>query len=52
MEKIDEGVETVTSPTNAEVGTSFNEKSDGLHDYRADVVDVYLGNHPTEDKDG
>jgi hypothetical protein len=52
LEKLDEGIEAVISPAGAEVGTSFNEKSGGLHGYQADVADVYPGDHPTEDKDG
>jgi hypothetical protein len=52
LEKLDEGIEAVISPAGADVGTSFNEKSGGLHGYQADVAEVYPGDHPTEDKDG
>lgn len=40
-----------SSPADAVVGTSFNEKSDELHGYQADVVDVSPDDHPTQDED-
>jgi len=46
-EKVDEGT---TSPSDAVVGTSFNEKSDTLHGHH--VVDIYPDEHPPGDEDG
>ena len=50
-ERMDEKVATVTSPADAVVGTSFNEKSEGLHRYQANVVDINPDDHPTKDED-
>jgi len=42
----------VTSPVDAVVGTSFDEKSGGLDGCQAGVVDILPGDHPPEDEDG
>ena len=48
-EKVDE---KTTSPSDAVVGTSFNEKSDALHGHRTDAVDIHPDEHPPGDQDG
>ena len=44
--------EQVTSPSDAVVSTSFNEKSDRLHGYQMDVVDIHHDEHPPGNEDG
>jgi hypothetical protein len=48
-EKADEGVKSHTDPI---VGTSFNEKSDELGEYQAEVVEIHPDDHPPQAKDG
>lgn len=44
--------EKTISPSDAVVGTSFNEKSDALHGHRTDVVDIRPDEHPPGNEDG
>lgn len=37
--------------TDAVIGTSFNEKSDGMHECWTGVVDINPGDHPIKDED-
>lgn len=48
-EKVDE---KAISPTDAAVGTSFNEKSDRLHGHQVDVVNIHPDDHPPNDENG
>lgn len=48
-EKADERVKSHTDPG---VGTSFNEKSDELGEYQAEVVEIHPDDHPPQAKDG
>lgn len=43
--------DTVDSPTDVVVSTSFNEKSGDLHGYQTDVVDIHPEDHPTTSED-
>lgn len=45
LESVDEEDEGVVLPTDAVVGTSFDEKSDKLHGYQGDVVDIHPDEH-------
>ena len=51
-EKVDEKGERTTSPPEVMAGTSFDEKSGGLHRHQADVVDVHPGDGVPVDGDG
>lgn len=48
-EKVDENA---TSHGDAVASTSFNEKSDRLHEYQMDIVDVHPDEHPPGNEDG
>lgn len=52
LEKVDEGNEGREEAADAVVGTSFNEKSDGLHEYKADSVDIQPDEHSPDEEDG
>jgi hypothetical protein len=44
--------EEATSPSDAVVGTSFDEKSDRLHGHQMDVVDIHPDEQPPDNEDG
>lgn len=53
LEGMDEKVATATSLADTVVRTSFNEKSEGLHRYQANVVGVNPDDRPKdEDEQG
>jgi len=52
IEKVGEKDEVTTSPTDAMVGTSFNEKSGSMDGRQADVVEINPDDCPIKDEDG